>query len=71
MQNMVESRLPIYGFPAHTFCLSHKCFPLSVPYVWVGRRNRGVGTPIDGMAEQDSLFSNTISTWLLPQKQRC
>jgi len=56
MQNMVESQLPMYGFPAHSFFLSHKCSPLSVPYVCVGRGIRGVGRPIDGMAEQDSLF---------------
>jgi len=53
---MVESQLPMYGFPAHSFCLSHNYSPLSVPYVWVGRGISGVGTPIDGMAEQDSLF---------------
>jgi len=56
MRNMAESQLPIYGFPAHSFCLSHKCSRLSVPYVWVGRGIMSVGTPIDGMAEQDSLF---------------
>jgi len=48
--------VPIYGFPAHSFCLSHKCSPLSVPYVWVGRGIRGVGMPTDGMAEQYCLF---------------
>jgi hypothetical protein len=53
---MAESQLPIYGFPAHSFCLSCKWSPLSVPYVLVGRGIRGVGTPVDGMAEQFSFF---------------
>jgi hypothetical protein len=33
----------------------------------VGRGIRGVGTPIDGMAEQDSFF-NTLSTWKKKKK---